>query len=249
MMSHSRKKRHNSFSQLLAQSFLRRAPASCAETVCAIIRRTPLQQAWHFPRVKKLLGMQTPQTNQVTRLLLDWSRGDRAALDELMPFVYQELRRLAAGYLRQEKSGHTLQPTALIHEAYLRLVDQNTPHWESRAHFFGVAARLMRQILVDHARTRVAAKRGGNQQKIALEDATTAQLARRDEQAELLALDEALKKLAAFDERKCRVIEMRSFGGMSVEETARALGVSEPTVKRETRLAQSWLRRELELNG
>jgi RNA polymerase sigma factor, sigma-70 family/RNA polymerase sigma factor, TIGR02999 family len=190
--------------------------------------------------------MQTPPTNQVTRLLLDWSKGDKAALDELMPFVYQELRQLASGYLRQEKQGHTLQPTALIHEAYLRLVDQNTPHLENRAHFFGVAARLMRQILVDHARSRVAAKRGGGGQKISLDDAQGL-AGVRDETAELLALDEALKKLASFDERKCRVIEMRSFGGMSVEETARALGVSEPTVKRETRLAQSWLRHELEL--
>ena len=181
--------------------------------------------------------MQTPPTNQVTRLLLDWSKGDKAALDELMPFVYQELRQLASSYLRNEKQGHTLQPTALIHEAYLRLVDQSTPHLENRAHFFGVAARLMRQILVDHARSRVAAKRGGGGQKISLDDAPGL-VAVRDEPSELLALDEALKKLAAFDERKCRVIEMRSFGGMSVEETARALGVSEPTVKRETRLAQ-----------
>jgi RNA polymerase sigma-70 factor (ECF subfamily) len=212
---------------------------------CAIIRPTHLESGWRLPRVRKLLGMQTPQPNQVTRLLLDWGRGDKAALDELMPIVYQELRQLASGYLRSEKRGHTLQPTALIHEAYLRLVDQNTPEWESRTHFFAVAARLMRQILVDHARTRVAAKRGGGQQKISLDDAPT--ISTRDDAAELLALDEALKKLASFDERKCRVIEMRSFGGMSVEETARALGVSEPTVKRETRLAQSWLRRELEL--
>jgi RNA polymerase sigma factor (TIGR02999 family) len=189
--------------------------------------------------------MRAPETNQVTRLLLEWGRGDKAALDELMPLVYQELRHLAGHYLRNEKAGHTLQPTALIHEAYLRLVDQNTPEWESRAHFYAVAARLMRQILVDHARTRVAAKRGGGQQKISLDDAPG--IAVRDEAAELLALDEALKRLAEFDERKARVIEMRSFAGMSVEETARVLGISEPTVKRETRLAQSWLRRELEL--
>jgi RNA polymerase sigma-70 factor (ECF subfamily) len=189
--------------------------------------------------------MRAPDTNQVTRLLLEWGRGDKAALDELMPLVYQELRRLAGAYLRNEKTGHTLQPTALIHEAYLRLVDQNTPEWESRAHFYAVAARLMRQILVDHARTRIAAKRGGVAQKVSLDDAPA--IAVRDEAAELLALDEALKKLAAFDERKCRVIELRSFAGMSVEETARALGVSEPTVKRETKLAQSWLRSELEL--
>jgi RNA polymerase sigma-70 factor, ECF subfamily len=189
--------------------------------------------------------MKAAQPNQVTRLLLDWGRGDKAALDELMPLVYQELRRLAGGYLRNEKPGHTLEPTALIHEAYLRLIDQNTPEWESRAHFFGVAARLMRQILVDHARTRIAAKRGGDQQKISLDDAPL--VSTPETAGPLLALDEALRKLAAFDERKCRVIEMRSFGGMSVEETARALGISEPTVKRETRLAQSWLRQELEL--
>jgi RNA polymerase sigma factor (TIGR02999 family) len=189
--------------------------------------------------------MSTPQTNQVTRLLLDWGKGDKTALDELMPLVYHELRQLASSYLKKEKPGHTLQPTALIHEAYLRLVDQNTPQWESRTHFYAVAARLMRQILVDHARTRIAAKRGGGQPKVSLDDAPG--VAVRDEAEELLALDEALQKLAAFDERKARVIEMRSFAGMSVEETARALGVSEPTVKRETRLAQSWLRSELEL--
>lgn len=164
-----------------------------------------------------------------------------------MPLVYQELRQLAGGYLKNERPDHTLQPTALIHEAYLRLVDQSASHFESRAHFFGVAARLMRQILVDHARTRIAAKRGAGAQKIPLDDAPP--LSTPDSAAELLALDEALKKLASFDERKCRVIEMRSFGGMSVEETARALGISEPTVKRETRLAQSWLRHELELKS
>lgn len=189
--------------------------------------------------------MRTLQSKQVTQLLMDWGRGDKAALDELMPLVYQELRQLASGYLRNEKPDHTLQPTALIHEAYLRLVDQNTPRWESRAHFFGVAARLMRQILVDHARTHVAAKRGGGLQKVSLDDAPP--IFKREDAAALLALDEALSRLAAFDERKCRIIEMRSFGGMSVEETAEALGISEPTVKRESRLAQAWLRRELEM--
>jgi RNA polymerase sigma-70 factor (ECF subfamily) len=222
-----------------------RATAARSITVYAIIRLACPENARRFPRTKKLLGMRTSQPNQVTRLLLDWGKGDNAALDELMPLVYQELRQLASGYLRKEKPGHTLQPTALIHEAYLRLIDQNTPQWESRTHFFAVAARLMRQILVDHARTRVAAKRGGGQPKISLDDAPTVEA--RDDASELLALDEALKKLASFDERKCRIIEMRSFGGMSVEETARALGISEPTVKRETRLAQSWLRHELEL--
>jgi RNA polymerase sigma-70 factor (ECF subfamily) len=187
--------------------------------------------------------MQTPQSNQVTQLLLDWSRGERAALDELMPLVYQELRKLAGGYLRSERPDHTLQPTALIHEAYLRMIGHDMPQWQSRAHFFGVAARLMRQILVEHARTRHAAKRGGDQQKISLDDAP--QVFAQTDAAELLALDDALTKLAAFDERRSRILEMRAFGGMSVEETAQALSVSDTTVKREMRLAQAWIRREL----
>jgi RNA polymerase sigma factor (TIGR02999 family) len=188
--------------------------------------------------------MHTPQSNQVTQLLMDWRRGDGAALDELMPLVYQELRKLAGSYLRSERPDHTLQPTALIHEAYLRMIGNDMPEWQSRAHFFGVAARLMRQILVDHARTRHAAKRGGDQQKISLDDAP--QVFAQSDTAELLALDNALTKLAAFDERRSRILEMRCFGGMSVEETAAALGVSEATVKREMRLAQAWIRRELE---
>ncbi len=187
--------------------------------------------------------MPTPQTNQVTRLLHDWGRGDSAALEELLPLVYQELRKLAGGYLRAERPGHTLQPTALIHEAYLRLVAQDAPHFEGRAHFYGVAARLMRQILVDHARERRAAKRGGGTLKISLDDAPP--VFTPEDAGSLVALDEALTRLAAFDERKCRVVEMRSFAGMSVEETARALGVSEPTVKRDMRLAAAWLRKEL----
>lgn len=188
--------------------------------------------------------MHAPQSNQVTQLLLDWSRGNRAALDQLMPLVYQELRKLASGYLRSERPDHTLQPTALIHEAYLRMIGHDMPEWQSRAHFFGVAARLMRQILVEHARTRHAVKRGGDQQKISLDDAP--QVFAHGDAAELLALDHALTKLAAFDERRSRILEMRAFGGMSVEETAQALGLSDRTIKREMRLAQAWVRRELE---
>jgi len=186
----------------------------------------------------------TQQSQQVTRLLHDWSRGNKAALDQLMPVVYQELRKLASSYLKGERSDHTLQATALIHEAYLRLIDQSMPQWESRAHFFGVAARLMRQILVDHARSRAAVRRGGDQQRISIDDAL---LFSEDQAAELMAFDEALNRLSALDERKCRIIEMRSFGGMSVEETAEALAVSVPTIKREMRLARAWLRRELQL--
>ena len=190
--------------------------------------------------------MPASQPNQVTRLLINWRHGDKAALDDLMPLVYHELRKLASGYLRSERRDHTLQPTALIHEAYLRMIDQDLPEWESRAHFYGVAARLMRQILVDHARGRRATKRGGVQPKVSLDDAPP--IFTHEDATSLLMLDEALTKLAAFDERKSRVVEMRAFGGMSVEDTACALGVSEPTVKRDMRLAQAWLRRELELN-
>ena len=160
-----------------------------------------------------------------------------------MPLVYYELRRLAASYLRDERRDHTLQPTALIHEAYMRMVGSDVPEWQNRAHFFGVAARLMRQILVDHARGKRALKRGGEQVKLSLDDPQTV-FAHEDFGA-LLELDEALKKLASFDERKAQVVEMRAFGGMSVEDTASALGISEPTVKRDMRLAQAWLRREL----
>lgn len=190
--------------------------------------------------------MPTSQPNQITRLLVDWQHGDKAALNDLMPLVYHELRKLAAGYLGKERRNHTLQPTALIHEAYLRMVDQDLPEWQNRAHFFGIAARLMRQILVDHARTRGASRRGSSQTIVSLEDAPP--VFTYEDTTSLLMLDDALTKLTSFDERKSRVVEMRAFGGMTVEDTARALGVSEPTVKRDMRLAQAWLRRELQLN-
>ena len=187
--------------------------------------------------------MQTRPTNDVTQLLLDWGKGDRAALEQLLPVIYQELHKIARGYLRGERPGHTLQPTALIHEAYLRLLGQDLPEWKNRHHFFGVAALLMRQILVEHARGRHAAKRGGGAQQVSLEDATIFSEGRT---ADLVALDDALTALAALDERKCRVIELRFFGGLSVEETAEVLGVSVATVGREQRLAQAWLHREVE---
>jgi RNA polymerase sigma factor (TIGR02999 family) len=186
--------------------------------------------------------MSTPPTSDITRLLVDWSEGRREALDQLMPVVYQELRKIADSYLRRERQDHTLQPTALIHEAYLRLLGKNVPSWQSRAHFYGVAARLMRQILVEHARGRGAAKRGGGARKIALDDVT---LFSEDRAADLVALDDALVTLAAFDERKCRVIELRFFGGLSVEEIAEAVAISVATVGRDLRLAQAWLQREL----
>jgi len=182
--------------------------------------------------------MHEPSEN-ITRLLMDWTEShDEAALEQLTPVVYGELRKLANSYLRRERSDHTLQPTALIHEAYLRLVDQNVPHWKNRSHFFGVAAQLMRQILVDHARARTAVKRGGGEVKLSL-DAGMQYSEERSE--ELVALDDALRDLAKLDERKSKVVELRYFGGLSVEETAEALGISVATVGRELRFAEAWL--------
>lgn len=187
--------------------------------------------------------MQTPPSNEITPLLLRWSRGDPDALDRLLPVVYHELHKLAQSYLRGERPDHTLQPTALINEAYLRLIKQDFPEWQSRRHFFGIAAQLMRQILVDHARARTAGKRGGGDRKFSLDET----LAFTDEKAvEVIALDDALLSLAKFDERKVRIIELRYFGGLSLEETAAALNLSITTIGHELRLARAWLRREME---
>jgi RNA polymerase sigma factor (TIGR02999 family) len=184
--------------------------------------------------------------HEVTALLLSWSDGDRDALARLMPLVYDELRRLALDHLRRERPDHTLQPTALVNEVYLRLVDQRRVSWQTRAQFFGLAAQLMRHVLVDHARTRAAAKRGGGLSKLSLDEA---RIAPEQVAAELVALDEALVRLAAVDERKSRVVEMRFFAGLSVEETAEALGVSDKTVMRDWRIAKAWLHRELSGEG
>jgi len=186
--------------------------------------------------------MPTSPPNEITPLLLRWSQGDEVALSLLLPIVYQELYRLAQSYLRRERADHTLQPTALINEAYLRLIKQDFPEWQSRSHFFGVAARLMRQILVEHARTHTAIKRGSGETELSLDEAWTYS---DEKAAELVALDDALNALAAFDERKVRIIEMRYFGGLSLEETATALGLSTATINNEARVARAWLHREL----
>ncbi|MCA1606807.1 MAG: sigma-70 family RNA polymerase sigma factor [Acidobacteria bacterium] len=183
-----------------------------------------------------------PSPSKVTQLLHDWSDGDREALDKLLPIVYEELRRQAARYLQRERHGHTLQTTALIHEAYLRLIDQKDVRWQNRAHFFGIAAQLMRRILVDHARSRQAAKRGGSGIKLPLEEGMI--VAERRE-VNLVALDEALERLAAIDPQQSRVVELRFFSGLSVEETAEVLGVSTRTIKRDWNVAKAWLRREI----
>lgn len=184
----------------------------------------------------------TPMPHEVTQLLLAWSEGDQAALDRLVPLVYDELHRLARGYMRRERANQTLQTTAVIHEAYLQLIDARQVKWQNRAHFFGVAARLMRQILVAFARERGYQKRGGGANRVSLDEALVI-----DEglDEDLVALDEALGALAQFDARKAQVVEMRFFGGLTEEEIATALGVSPETVRRDWRLARSWLRRKL----
>ena len=182
--------------------------------------------------------MTTSSRHEVTGLLIRLTDGDDGALGELLPLVYAELRRLAAGYLRRERPGHTLQPTALVNEAYLRLVDQTQVRWQNRAHFLGVAAQMMRRILVDHARGQRAEKRGGEIQKLSLDENIDVSGERA---ADLVALDEALKRLAELDPQKSRIVELRFFGGLSVEETAEVLGVSAPTIKRQWRMAKAWL--------
>jgi RNA polymerase sigma-70 factor (ECF subfamily) len=181
-------------------------------------------------------------SSEVTRLLQAWSSGDQEALQQLMPFVYNELHRLAHHYMAAEKSAQTLQTTALVHEVYLRLVGVRKVDWQNRAHFYGICARLMRRILVDFARSRNYQKRGGHFPHIELAEAATVSLAVG---SELLAVDEALKELAALDARKSAVVELRFFGGLQVEETAAALGVSVETVMRDWKLAKAWLLREL----
>jgi RNA polymerase sigma factor (TIGR02999 family) len=178
----------------------------------------------------------------VTQLLQLWKAGDESAVGQLTPIVYDQLRRLAAHYLRDEHAADTLQPTALVHEAYLRLVAQNLPDWESRSHFFGVAAHLMRQILVDHARRHNSAKRGAGAPVTVLDEALSFAPAKSKD---ILALNDALESLATMDERKSKILELRYFGGFTVEETARALNISVATVGREQRLAEAWLHREL----
>ena len=177
----------------------------------------------------------------VTQLLVRWSDGNQTALDELFPIVYEELRRLAGRYLARERPGHTLQPTALVHEAFLRLVDQHSVSWQNRAQFFGLAARMMRRILVNHALSKQAAKRGGGAVDVTFDE----ELHGAATPSDIIALDDALKALAALDERQTHIVELRFFGGLSVEETAEVVGISPATVKREWAAAKLFLLREM----
>jgi RNA polymerase sigma factor (TIGR02999 family) len=181
-------------------------------------------------------------SERVSKLLLNWGQGDQGAREALIPLVYDELRRLARRYLRRERPDHTLQSAALVNEAYLRLIRQEQPQWQNRAHFFGVAAQLMRHILVDHARNRAAAKRGAGAPRLTL-DPDIALPQERD--VDLIALDDALNQLAALDPQQSRLVELRFFGGLSIEETSVVLGVSPATVKREWATARAWLQREM----
>ena len=183
-------------------------------------------------------------SENVTQLLTKWSEGDQTALEKLMPLVYSELRRLASNYLRRERQNHTLQPTALVNEAYLKLVDQRKPRWQNRAQFYGVAAQLMRRILVDHARQHKAEKRGGSdQQRLSITSA--GQLGERPD-TDLLALHEALKELKTFDPQQEKIVELKFFGGLSIEETAEVIGIGHATVERDWKMARAWLRRKLQ---
>jgi RNA polymerase sigma factor (TIGR02999 family) len=182
----------------------------------------------------------------VTQLLIAWGDGDAAARDELMPLVYEELRRLAHRYMGRERRDHTLQTSGLVNEAYLRLIDQSQAHWQNRAHFFGIAAQMMRRILVDYARSRGYAKRGGDARHVALDEAA---IVSDERAADVVALDDALRALAEMDARKSQIVELRFFGGLSIEETAAVLAVSPGTVMRDWTLAKAWLRREITPGG
>lgn len=186
--------------------------------------------------------MSEPPASGVTQLLVDWRQGDRQALDKLTPIVYQELRQLARRYMRHERTGHVLQTTALVHEAYLRLIGLEMG-FDGRQHFFAVAARLMRRVLVDFARQRQADKRGGGDRDLSVDEIEIA--ASNDGTWNLLALDDALRRLGELDERKSRIVELRFFSGLTIEETGEVLGVSHATVERDLRLARAWLSREL----
>ncbi len=187
-----------------------------------------------------------PSIQHVTRLLQAWGQGEDAALEELLPLVHQELRRLARRYMFGERPGHTLQTTALVNEAYLRLVNSRQVNWQNRAHFFAISAQLMRRILVDYARARGSQKRGGGVPKVTLDEEL---MAPQEKGHDLVALDDALKALAHIDPRKCKVIELRFFGGLSVDETAEVLKISPDTILRDWRLAKAWLAREMRKTG
>jgi RNA polymerase sigma-70 factor, ECF subfamily len=187
--------------------------------------------------------MSKESPHEITQMLLELTDGNQEVVNQILPHIYDELRRLASSYLRRERSNHTLQPTALVHEAYMKLIDQSRVKWQNRAHFFGIAAQVMRRILMDHARKHTAEKRGGEAELLPIEEEIL--IVSHDKSAELIALDDALQQLSEIDERKAKIVELRYFGGLSIEETAEVLGVSVPTINREWRMAKAWLYSEI----
>jgi RNA polymerase sigma factor (TIGR02999 family) len=185
--------------------------------------------------------------SEVTQMLIELTDGNQEVVNRILPHIYDELKRLASSYLRRERSDHTLQPTALVHEAYMKLIDQKRVRWQNRAHFFGIAAQVMRRILMDHARKHQAGKRGGEAEKLPIEEEIL--VVSHDRSAELVALDDALHTLAEMDEHKARIVELRYFGGLSIEETAEVMGVSVPTINRQWRMAKAWLYSQLATEG
>ncbi|PYS69601.1 MAG: RNA polymerase subunit sigma-70 [Acidobacteria bacterium] len=186
--------------------------------------------------------MEKRSTSEVTELLVGWGNGDETALDRLMPIVDAELHRIAHHHMNRENQGHTLQTSALVNEAYLKLINQRDVRWQNRSHFFAIASKLMRRILLDHAKAQHRAKRGGDAQQVSLSEVF---ISSDKPSAELIALDDALNKLAEFDQRKSNIVEMRYFGGLTMEEIAEVLGISEPTIRRHWNMAKAWLRREV----
>lgn len=189
--------------------------------------------------LRKTLTMSKQSPSEITQMLIELTDGNQEVVNRILPHIYDELRRLAGSYLRRERSDHTLQPTALVHEAYMKLIDQRQVRWQNRAHFFGIAAQVMRRILMDHARKHIAEKRGGDAEKLPLEEEIL--IVSHERSAELVALDDALHGLAEMDEQKARIVELRYFGGLSIEETAEVMGVSVPTINRQWRTAKAWL--------
>ncbi len=183
--------------------------------------------------------MSQESTHDITRMLIELTDGNTEVVNSILPHIYDELRRLAGSYLRRERADHTLQPTALVHEAYMKLIDQKKVKWQNRAHFFGIAAQVMRRILLDHARKHKADKRGGEAEKLPLEEEIL--VVSHEKSNELIALDDALDALAAIDPQKAKIVELRYFGGLSIEETAEVMGVSVPTINRQWRTAKAWL--------
>jgi RNA polymerase sigma-70 factor, ECF subfamily len=183
--------------------------------------------------------MSQESPSDITQLLIQMTDGNTEAVNQILPLIYSELRKLASSYLRRERSNHTLQPTALVNEAYIKLIDQKKVKWQNRAHFFGIAAQVMRRILLDHARKHTAEKRGGDAEVLPIEEEIL--VVSHEKSAELIALDEALDNLAKIDEQKAKIVELRYFGGLSIEETAEVIGVSVPTINRQWKMAKAWL--------